>query len=469
MKKITIITFLMALFCLTTQAQSVKLNAQIKTQRLFISKDKVNLAASDFATVAVAANCDYTATADQDWLTIRKTANGNTALFPQTNYDLAYREGTVTFTTADGTIKRTLKVRQDGYDATDELRLRTVHTDTSREDGRCVRYRRRVEGGAAHPERMSQRMAKVLLHFHAEQLEIGGIADDDGHIDTMLFVHFNAHRHVDHAGDAAAHAGFRHKRQPFHLVLEKPHGIIVLGGILDVIKIVRGGVHRPCQHVPHLHLHHQGHRDQEDRKDVLDHDENFVQNHLVPAPERALDHVDRFVTRGGKSREQAIDDAQDQNAGQIRQDIPRRHHEGKPHTGVAHQHQFVRVAVGDQAVHHRRQQIGQEERRREANGREGHGFADVLPQDAGPIGPQKAPGGHFLGPFSREGQAQVHIVEDGRQEEQQDDDGQQAQHLHIARASEPIAAAREEKGLVHAVRLPGIHFLHGPGGVVVLM
>ena len=63
MKKITIITFLMALFCLTTQAQSVKLNAQIKTQRLFISKDKVNLAASDFATVAVAANCDYTATA----------------------------------------------------------------------------------------------------------------------------------------------------------------------------------------------------------------------------------------------------------------------------------------------------------------------------------------------------------------------------------------------------------------------
>ncbi len=121
MKKITIITFLMALFCLTTQAQSVKLNAQIKTQRLFLSKDKVNLAASDFATVAVAANCDYTATADQDWLTIRKTANGNTALFPQTNYDLAYREGTVTFTTADGTIKRTLKVRQDGYDATDEL------------------------------------------------------------------------------------------------------------------------------------------------------------------------------------------------------------------------------------------------------------------------------------------------------------------------------------------------------------
>ena len=98
---------------------------------------------------------------------------------------------------------------------------------------------------------------------------------------------------------------------------------------------------------------------------------------------------------------------------------------GKPHTGVAHpQHQFVRVAVGDQAVHHRRQQIGQEQSRCETDGREGHGFADVLPQDAGSIGPEKPPGGHFLGPLARKGQAQVHIVEDGRQQEQQDDDGQ---------------------------------------------
>ena len=113
MKKITIITFLMALFCLTTQAQSVKLNAQIKTQRLFISKDKVNLAASDFATVAVAANCDYTATADS-WMTVSKMKNGNAAIFAQPNYDLTPRQGTVTFTSADGTIKRTLTVTQDG-------------------------------------------------------------------------------------------------------------------------------------------------------------------------------------------------------------------------------------------------------------------------------------------------------------------------------------------------------------------
>ena len=199
-------------------------------------------------------------------------------------------------------------------------------------------------------------MTEIFLHLQPKQFEIGGVADDDGHIDMVFLVHLDAHRHVDEARDASPHAGFRHKRQPLHLVLEKPHGIIVLGGILDVIEVVRRGMHRPCQHVPHLHLHHQGHRDQEDRQDVLDHDEHFVQNHLVPAPKRALDDVDGFVARGGESREQPVDDAQDQNASEVRQDVPRCHHEGKPHAGVADaQHQLVRIAVGDQAVHHGRQ------------------------------------------------------------------------------------------------------------------
>ena len=101
--------------------------------------------------------------------------------------------------------------------------------------------------------------------------------------------------------------------------------------------------------------------------------------------------------------------------------------------------------------------------------REGHGFADVLPQDAGSIGPQKPPGGHFLGPFARERQAQVHIVEDGRQQEQQDDDGQQAQHLDIPRASEAVTVAGEEERFVHAVCLPSIYLLSAPGGIIVLV
>ena len=59
MKRTTITTILLALLCLTTQAQSIKLDhPSVKTERLFIAKNVVNLGNSDFATVAVAANCD---------------------------------------------------------------------------------------------------------------------------------------------------------------------------------------------------------------------------------------------------------------------------------------------------------------------------------------------------------------------------------------------------------------------------
>ncbi|MBR3123680.1 MAG: hypothetical protein IKH48_06000, partial [Prevotella sp.] len=70
MKRLTVTTFLLALFCSTMLAQSFDLRGQsVSTQRLFIAKNIVNLGNSDFATVAVAANCDYTATASEDWLT----------------------------------------------------------------------------------------------------------------------------------------------------------------------------------------------------------------------------------------------------------------------------------------------------------------------------------------------------------------------------------------------------------------
>ena len=104
-----------------------------------------------------------------------------------------------------------------------------------------------------------------------------------------------------------------------------------------------------------------------------------------------------------------------------------------------------------------------------ADSGESHGFADILPQDAGLVGPQKTPGSHLLRAFAGKGQAQVHIVEDGRQEQQQDDDGQEPEHLGVARPGKPVAAAGEEKGLIHAVCAPFLHFLCSPGGIVVLM
>ena len=139
MKKKTITTFLLALLCMTTQAQSFKLgNPNIKTQRLFIAKETVNLDYSDFTTVAVAANCDYTATSADSWLTINRMANGNAAIFAKPNYNLATRETKVTFKSEDGSVTRTLNVYQAGYDATDNLLPVASGTASSSQPGEGI-------------------------------------------------------------------------------------------------------------------------------------------------------------------------------------------------------------------------------------------------------------------------------------------------------------------------------------------
>ena len=102
------------------QAQSVKLdNSNIKKQVLMIGRESLTLDYSDFTTVAVAANCNYTATANDAWLTTRRMDNGNTAIFAQSNYNMASRQGTITFKSEDGTVVRKLTVTQTGFDASD--------------------------------------------------------------------------------------------------------------------------------------------------------------------------------------------------------------------------------------------------------------------------------------------------------------------------------------------------------------
>ena len=102
------------------QAQSVKLdNSNIKKQVLMIGRESLTLDYSDFTTVAVAANCNYTATANDAWLTTRRMDNGNTAIFAQSNYNMASRQGSITFKSEDGTVVRKLTVTQTGFDASD--------------------------------------------------------------------------------------------------------------------------------------------------------------------------------------------------------------------------------------------------------------------------------------------------------------------------------------------------------------
>ena len=120
MKRIIFITSLLAVFSIAVEAQSIRLeNSNIKNQLLMLGRETVTLDYSDFATVAVAANCDYTATANEAWLTTRRMANGNTAIYAQPNYNMAAREGTITFTSADGSVERKLSVTQNGFDASD--------------------------------------------------------------------------------------------------------------------------------------------------------------------------------------------------------------------------------------------------------------------------------------------------------------------------------------------------------------
>ena len=122
MKRIIFITSLLAVFSIAAEAQSIRLeNSNIKKQLLMIGRETVTLDYSDFTTVAVAANCDYTATANEAWLTTRRMANGNTAIYAQPNYNMAAREGTIVFTSADGSVERKLSVTQNGFDASDRL------------------------------------------------------------------------------------------------------------------------------------------------------------------------------------------------------------------------------------------------------------------------------------------------------------------------------------------------------------
>ncbi len=114
------LTLVVLAFAGHVQAQSVKLdNSNIKKQVLMIGRESLTLDYSDFTTVAVAANCNYTATANDAWLTTRRMANGNTAIFAQSNYNMASRQGTITFKSEDGTVVRKLTVTQTGFDASD--------------------------------------------------------------------------------------------------------------------------------------------------------------------------------------------------------------------------------------------------------------------------------------------------------------------------------------------------------------
>ncbi|MCR5132108.1 MAG: M60 family metallopeptidase [Prevotella sp.] len=115
-----VLSIVAMLLAVNVQAQSLRLdNANLKSDQLILGKTTAYIDCSGFTTVAVAGNCDYTATSDDSWIILRKMANGNMAIFSSPNFNLGEREGTVKFTSANGTVERLLTVIQEGFDATD--------------------------------------------------------------------------------------------------------------------------------------------------------------------------------------------------------------------------------------------------------------------------------------------------------------------------------------------------------------
>ena len=123
MRTIKFHIFLSAFLLVTTNlwSQSIRLdNEHIHRQQLILGKQSVNLDFSDFTTVVVAGNCDYTVVSEADWLSAQKMSNGNTVLFGQPNYNLSPRTGFVVFTSSDSSVVRRLPVEQAGQSITDQ-------------------------------------------------------------------------------------------------------------------------------------------------------------------------------------------------------------------------------------------------------------------------------------------------------------------------------------------------------------
>ena len=109
MKRISVMSFLLFIFCMNSMAQSIHLDGKLKESKLILGKVTATIDNGGFTTVAVASDGDYQVSTQDSWLEARKMSNGNTVIFGRTNYNVSEREGLVTFTSADGSVVRTLK------------------------------------------------------------------------------------------------------------------------------------------------------------------------------------------------------------------------------------------------------------------------------------------------------------------------------------------------------------------------
>ena len=307
-------------------------------------------------------------------------------------------------------------------------------------------------------------MPEILQDLQSEQVEIGGVAKDDGQGETRSVFQFDILRHIDRPGDIASHTCFRHERKLFHLILEQFHLIISHGGILNVKAIIDSGMRGAFQHMLHLRLHHESQRDQEYGQRVLRNDEHSAENHPVLAPQRSLDDVDGFIAGCGPGRNQPAERTQHQDAQYVNDHVAGSQEQIQFHFRI---HGHSHILRGKERVDRRDQQIRQQQAHGKADGRKGDGLADVFPYDSATVLSQQPARRHFLRPFSAEGETQVDIVEHGGQQQEQHNDSQQIDHLLVARLDPAVMVPIVPEDLIHPPGAPILDLFLAPHGSVV--
>ena len=170
-----------------------------------------------------------------------------------------------------------------------------------------------------------------------------------------------------------------------------------------------------------LRLHDQRHRDQEHGQGILQHDEDLAEGHFRRAAEGAAHDVDGLVAPGQQGREQAGKGTYHPDQQRIDQQITRGQMYADGHVGIV-----------QQAVDGRCKGIGQQQAEGETHRSEQDGLCDVFPDDGTFLCAEQPPHRHLPGPLAREGEGKIDVIEDGRKEQQQADDGQQPQGIRIA-------------------------------------
>lgn len=108
---------------MATHAQSLQFDTDdSKADYILTAKDTVTIGyENDMTTVAVMSNCSYTVTANDSWLTCVTEADGNLTLFSDYYYETSSRTGSITLTSADGNVTRTVVVVQSANTSASEI------------------------------------------------------------------------------------------------------------------------------------------------------------------------------------------------------------------------------------------------------------------------------------------------------------------------------------------------------------